>query len=174
MNKLLLIPCFFLLLGACCAGRKHTLNYPAGEKIHGKKNKDILVSKEILITSLFAATSHIPEALTVDIEFCENRKTSFSKEAKNQISDFAADILRHEDYSITVIWHKEAAQEEYSADYNKISVQRTENIKKVLIKNGIDKDKIKIAVSQIKSPYEQEKGRHCEDNSRIIIEAELW
>lgn len=174
MRKLLLIPCFFLLSGACCAGQKYPLNCPAGKAVQSKKDKDILASKEILITSLFAATSHMPEALSIDIEFCENKKTNLSKEAKNKISKFAAEVLRHEDYSITVLRHKEADEAEYSADYKKISLQKAENIRKALIKNGIDKDKIKIAVSQIKSPYEEEKGRHCEDNSRVIIEAELW
>ncbi|MDR1195873.1 MAG: OmpA family protein [Endomicrobium sp.] len=157
----------FVFLPACYS--KH-LDYTGG-----KNNKDMLSSKEILITSLFAATNHIPEEIKTDIEFFEHGKASLSKEARNTIAVFAADVLTYEDYSIIVEGHEDESEAGSGENYNKLSTQRAENVRRALIRNGIDKDKIEIIGIGISKPVSKEKNEESKkQNRRAVIEAELW
>ena len=132
MYKVLFAALLFVSFFACYSKRQYEPNYSAGDYVHSKKNKDIMASKEILITSFFVATSHIPDEIKTDIEFFEQGKSALSKEARKKIADFAADILAsYEDYSITVEGHSDISEASSGENYIKLSEKRAENVKKV-------------------------------------------
>jgi len=166
--RIFVILTLFIFLSACSAKYRHSDDYLAGDFVHSKKNKNIMDSKEILLTSLFVATSHIPEEIKITVEFIERGKNSLSKEARNKIADFAKEVISYEDYSVIV----EECEDNPEADYNKLSEKRSENVKRALIKNGVDKDKIEIKQKSA-SKEKTEEGR-LGQNRKVVIKAELW
>ncbi|MDR2426644.1 MAG: OmpA family protein [Endomicrobium sp.] len=172
--KIFLVLLSSLFFSACCSKLQNHGDYLDGAYIH-EKNKDMLSSKEILVTSLFVATSHIPEEIRTDIEFFEHGKSFLSKEARNKIDHFAAKILTYEDYSITIEGHEDISEAGYEENCNKISIQRAENVRSALIRNGIDKDKIEVTSIGISSHHSKEKMEESKQQNRVvIIEAEFW
>jgi outer membrane protein OmpA-like peptidoglycan-associated protein len=173
--KIFIISMLFLFCLGCHLKRQSSGNFFAGDFVHSKKDKDIMESKEILITSLFTATSHIPDEIKTDMEFFEHGKSSLSKEARAKIARFARTVLTYEDYYITVEGHEDFSETPEDGDYNRLSEKRAENVKKALIRNGIDKDKIEAMGIGMSKPASKEKNEEAvKQNRRVIIEAELW
>lgn len=175
MLKILPVLVLFAFFSAGCSKQQSCVNSFAGDFVHSKKNKDIMSSKEILLTSLFVATSHVPEEIKTDIEIFESGKSSLSKEARKKISDFAAEVICYEDYLITVEGHSDASEIIHGEDYKKLSAKRAEAVRKALIKSGIDKDKIEsMGIGASKPAFTESTEEAKKQNRRVVIEAELW
>jgi Outer membrane protein and related peptidoglycan-associated (lipo)proteins len=166
MYKLSVFIILPIILFSGCSAYKYSTN------VHSKPDKDIMSSNEILLTSLFFATTHTPEEEKTDIAFFEQDKSALSKEARNKIAVFAQEILTYEDYRITVEGYADISEN----NDEKLAYKRAESVKKSLIKNGIDKDKIEITGMKNASNISQNSDEHSEsvNNMRAVIDAELW
>ena len=165
MYKILPLIMLLVFLSACYSKRQNAGNYFYG------KDKDIIESREILLTSLFVATSHVPEGVKTYIGGFDKGKSYLSKEARKKISDFAADTLTYEDYSIIVEGHADISE----VNPGELSEKRADAVKKALIKSGLDKDRIESAGAGTSNPAAKgETEKEKRQNRRVVIEAELW
>lgn len=175
MYKILIISILFAFCIGCGSKHRNSDLIYAGNYVHSKKNKDIMASKEIVLTSLFVATSHIPDIIMSDIFFLHGRG-SLSKEARIKIAELAKEIITYEDYWISVEGHEDVSEDQNDSDeYNKLSEKRADSVRRALIRNGIDKDKIESMGAGISKPASKEDTEDAKSrNRRVIIEAELW
>ncbi|MDR1941012.1 MAG: hypothetical protein LBQ47_01645 [Endomicrobium sp.] len=144
---------FFLFLSGCAS-----VNDGGGS---GKK----FMGGEIFLTSLFDSGMWEPETKSISAVFQNIENASVSKKSRNEITAFVSEILTHEDYEISCEFFFKAGG---GKDEWKLLEKRAENIKKILIKNGIDKDKI-----NMKGFSALENGAPA-DACTVVIEAQVW
>ncbi|MCL1972700.1 MAG: OmpA family protein [Endomicrobia bacterium] len=163
-----ILPLIMLLVFfSACYSKRHN----AGIYSYDISEQNIIESREILLTSLFVATSHVPEGVKIYIGGFDKEKSYLSKEARKKISDFAADTLIYEDYSIIIEGHADISE----INPDELSEKRADAVKKALIKSGLDKDRIEsIGVGASRPAAEGVTEKEKRKNRRAVIEAELW
>jgi hypothetical protein len=120
---------------------------------------------EAILASLFDSGSWAPEIKSISVVFSNKESVSLSRKSRNEISAFVSEVLLYEDYEIGCEFIFFAGS---FPDKENLLEKRSENIKRFLIKNGIDKDKIYMkgysVFGDAKAPGA------CE----AFIEAEVW
>jgi hypothetical protein len=146
MNKTISFLLCAILLSSC--GSASLRDAPAKRSVSGG---------DFLVASFFDAPDSQPEIKTLEVYFSNEEKASLKKESKKEIENFAAEVLSYEDYEIFY-------EIFFSPESEKLYEKRKETVRKYLIKNGIDKDKIFIK--------ESDAGDIQKDC--ILIEAQTW
>jgi outer membrane protein OmpA-like peptidoglycan-associated protein len=126
------------------------------EKSQAKQN---ILGEEFLLASFFDAPESAPEIKTLEMFFFDKENALLKNQLKKEIEDFTAQVLSYEDYEIS-----------YEIFFSfvpskKLYEKRVDAIRKALIKNGIDKDKIFVKES---SDFENVESDYA------YIEAQLW
>ncbi|MDR2191444.1 MAG: hypothetical protein LBO62_00985 [Endomicrobium sp.] len=125
MNKIILFLLFIIFASSCSS--THT------GKSQIKKNAS---AEEFLLASFFYAPESAPEIKTLEVFFSNVENASLKKQSKKEIEEFAKRVLLYEDYEILY-------EIFFSGDSSdKLYEKSAETVRKALIKNGIDKDKI--------------------------------
>ena len=128
-----------------------------------KKNNEAFLY-EALVSSLFTASGHIPELITLEVHFIGKNKSVLTGRSKEDISGLARKLALYEDYEIRVKFYAEAGAVK-GENPSKFFEKRFESIVKILTKNGLDRYKIGFDIHHIKdSNYKGD----------TVIEADVW
>jgi outer membrane protein OmpA-like peptidoglycan-associated protein len=152
MKKIILFLSFAISAFSCASIRT--------QGISPEKNAS---ESDFLLASFFDAPDSAPEIRTLEVFFSSEEKASLKRQSKAEIGDFAAWVLACEDYEIFYDGFS-------GPDAAKLYEKREEAVKKALIKNGIDRDRIFV------KERSGDLNEVCEEAKKdcAVIEAQAW